>query len=138
MKREIEARTRGGGRRKEREKPQRAKPPCYRASEREQPHGIEPKMQRIAVDQRMGDEGPYLRREPTREPSVGHYHGVVARRNEREQQQHLVVGRWQEQELADEMDGDQDGKRCDNHGRYVEDGFGSGFHACRSLRLALT
>ena len=58
-----------------------------RASERQQPDHIEAEMRQIGVNQRIGDEGPDVRAPSAGQGAAEQDRDVVARRDERKQQQ---------------------------------------------------
>ncbi len=104
---------------------QRAETARDRRAECEQPHGVESEMRPVAVDQRVGDEGPDLRAESARHRALRQDRCVVARRNEREQQQKFDVLLRRQHPCAQRVNEHEHREGCGHDGGNVEDRLGS-------------
>ena len=125
---EMRGRPCRGGNREERNEARGAEAARHRRPERQQPHRIDGEMHGVAVDERVGDEGPDIRRPSTGKHAV-RQRVVVAHRNEREGRQQLAILLVRQPIGAQQMHEHARHDGADDHGRHIEDRFGALGHA---------
>ena len=99
-------------------KAKRSEPAGQRAAERQQPQAVEADVAEVGVQQRIGEKGPDLRTDAVVD-RVREQRRALARRNEGEAEQHLLVDRLR-QHHPDEMDAEHHGQQRGQRARQRE------------------
>ena len=81
-------------------------------------------MRDVGMDQCVADEGPDLRSDAAGHAAFQQHRGVVARRNEREQQQKLKILVEAQDEGAHGVDAGEDRQHREDYRRNIEDRLG--------------